>query len=90
MKNLKLANETLVIGPPKGWDPAIHGECLSISVCVDETTRGRAMTTVWEFSERERKLISEGKNFQMTLYVPKHPVIQIGVQDGEGGVTDVE
>jgi len=74
------------IGPPKGWDPATQGECLTISVLQSIDATGPACTTAWQFDEAELNALAAGGHFFTTDVLPFVHLRRWFVQDAEGAL----
>lgn len=63
MKAVKFHGANLRLTPPKGWDEAKHGKCLTIY----GHRKDGQVTTVWEPTAEERAKIAAGANVAMVV-----------------------
>lgn len=63
MNNVKLLDESVFFGPPKGWDEEKDGPCMTISVANVNVDGRNMMTTAWEFTPEEIAAFAKGARF---------------------------
>ena len=70
MTPLNLAGMKL-FGAPKGWDPVKDGPCHALPVDVKDGVH----TSIWAFSDLERKRIADGENLALHCVSLQPPVM---------------
>lgn len=69
------------IGPPKGWDAQLDGECGDIYVAdaVDPVSGLRFMYSVYKPTPADLEALNAGGLLRLGIAAPAHPVFQLGV-----------
>ena len=67
---------TVVLGAPKGWDPAVEGvECRGLPVIFN----GQTFTSQWRPSPDEIAAIFAGAPIHLHIYGDSHPPVALSV-----------
>lgn len=74
------------VGPPKGWDPATQGDCLTLSVLQTMDNGQRTITTAWGFDGDELDALRTGGHFFTSLALPFVPLQRLWVQAANGEI----
>lgn len=67
---------TTVLGAPKDWDAATHGECAGLAVRQGDYV----LETAWIPSEEEKAAIAAGAPIILTIWGMAHPPVSINVE----------
>ena len=85
MENVKLSNETRVVGKPIDWDETLDGPCVSVSLFdhVDTVSGMRMMRSVWKPDAVELEALQNGAVLVLDICDiwgnGRHPVFSLGV-----------
>lgn len=74
------------VGPPKGWDPATQGECLTLSVLQTIDNGHPSITMAWHLDAAELDALAGGGAFFTSLALPFVPLQRLWVQDQAGAI----
>ena len=79
MRPVKIEGENHSFGKPRDWDPAVHGECATLSVRLDQDERGPHMTSKWELEPADLEALMKGGSIYLRIYGTAHPVVSVYV-----------
>jgi hypothetical protein len=75
-----------IVGAPKNWDPEKDGECIGLPAQISIGPNGmRLITSVWKFTDEERRAIASGQNLALSCVGAQVPVI-LTVADIDGPI----
>jgi hypothetical protein len=85
MNPIKFEGATIV-GAPKDWDPEKDGECIGLPAQISIHPNGmRLITSVWKFTDEERRAIASGQNLALSCVGAQVPII-LSVSDIDGPI----
>jgi hypothetical protein len=77
VRSLPLPDATRRLGAPAGWDHGTDGICHTIEI----RDADGFMTSLWEFTEKERARVVAGAPFILHIQGNVHPVVALAVGD---------
>ena len=89
MLPLRIAGATDELGKPKDWDPQKHGECMALSIRVEDFNGLRLMVSAWDFTPEEREMIAAGGVLELSVMGAAHPPVGMDVRLNASGRTQV-
>jgi hypothetical protein len=75
----RIVGATRDLGAPKGWDPQIQGQCLTLPVRDEMDLAGPRMSSAWLPTPEELAAIAAGAPIHLTVYDMGHPPVMLTV-----------
>lgn len=81
MNPVDITGRTRAIGAPRNWDQQLDGVCgvLCVRDGIDLQSGARTMTSAWQPTNDDLRLLAEGLPVLLTIFGAVHPVVSLGL-----------